>query len=271
MAGQPGSKVLPPQTPASHPFPSHARVFQEISHVLRIFQETDSMKRSSTQITVVPDSNPRARKTFKSKTKTRQAMGIQSQIHRPLATIKPELKWNDIPVANAPPPFGGWTAGQNLTNLAVGGGSTNRVGRKVNWTKFNMRSTFNIDQGSNPTGGCCIRQVVVYDKQTNGVAPTALSVFAVDDFTSQMNLDNRDRFIILMDTITEGLSLGNMYNVQTVQNRKFNCETIYNAGVLNTVADINTGAIYYFASQSNAIFGVNIQQNTRFRMRFVDY
>lgn len=221
------------------------------------------MKRQASLISIT---NPTAEKKptqKKPKFKRQNAMIIPR--------VTPELKWNDVQTLTALLPFGGWTAGQNLSNLIPGGGSTNRIGRKVNWTKLNMRSTFNLDQGSNPTGGCCIRQVVVFDKQANGAAPTALSVFAFDDFTSQMNLDNRDRFVILMDTITTGLSLGNMYNVQTVQNRRFNCETIYNAGTAGTVADINTGSIYYFVSQSNAIFGVNIQQNTRFRLRFVDY
>lgn len=136
---------------------------------------------------------------------------------------------------------------------------------------MNVRYSYHLDQGSSPTSGCTVRQVVIYDKQANGVAPTPTAVFNTDDHNSPLNLDNRDRFIVLSDVITSPITLGGSYATSGTYNRKFNLETIFNNNGAGDITDINTGSIYLFVAQSNAAFGVTLGQSTRIRLRFLDY
>ena len=63
-------------------------------------------------------------------------------------------------------------------------------------TKITMN--WNAMMPSAAVGGGSLRFKVVYDKQTNGAAPSILGVFAVDNFYSHNNLANADRFITLL-------------------------------------------------------------------------
>ena len=84
-----------------------------------------------------------------------------------------------------------------------------RVGRKITMTKITVN--WNVAMPSAAVGGGSLRFKVVYDKQTNGAAPTTLGVFAVDNFYSHNNLANADRFITLFDHITDPLCVqGNL-------------------------------------------------------------
>lgn len=227
------------------------------------------MKRQNSLISIgAPiDANPRPR--IKPKLR-RQNAGINNQIHRPLNRIKPELKWADISTAGAPGPFGGFTR-QMLNALQTGANPTNRIGRKVTWTKLLLRYAAHVDSATTPTSGCAMRLMVIYDKQTNGSAPIVTDVLVTDEFNSAMNLDNRDRFLILADVITPVFGLGGPAAVAGVINRKFNLETNFNANNIGSIADITTGSIYLMYAQSNSLSGLNISFNMKSRLRFVDF
>ena len=90
-----------------------------------------------------------------------------------------------------------------LNGVAQGATEVTRVGRKITMTKITMN--WNAMMPSAAVGGGSLRFKVVYDKQTNGAAPSILSVFTVDNFYSHNNLANADRFITLFDHITDPL------------------------------------------------------------------
>lgn len=231
------------------------------------------MKRHNSLISIgeVAD-NPRPR--IKPKLRRQNVnRGIRAEIHKPLRTIRPESKWLDIYTASAPLPFGGWqNTGFLFNGLAIGGSPTQRLGRKVNFTKMNIRYSFWMDQTiSPPTSGCNVRIVVIYDKQANAVQAPQGEIFQANDFNSMLLLDNRDRFITLADVITDPISLGGPYVCTGTIFRKFNLETIYNASGAGTIADINTGAIIMYYAINNTNAGLTVSASIRSRLRFVDF
>lgn len=227
------------------------------------------MKRQASLISIQqPDSNPRPRV----KPKLRRQNAFQAQIHRPLRTIKPELKWVDQPLTANIPPFGGFLR-QILNGMTVGGSPNQRVGRKINMTKLTIRYNFAANQTLLAMlGSCSFRIIVVFDKQTNGFTPLVTDILETDSFSSMNNLSNRERFITLVDFITPQITQGGPYNVNGIINRKFNLETIFNTGGAGTVNDIATGGLFYLCASSNAA-GVQspLESSSISRMRFVDF
>lgn len=182
--------------------------------------------------------------------------------------IKGELKMTEVGVTSDPS-FGSnqFTTPTLLNGLAIGGDFTNRVGRKVIWTKIMMR--WNVNQGSS-TGGACFRLLVVYDKQANGVAPLITDILQTDSFLGFNNLNNRDRFITLIDEITPAVSQSGDASAAGFISRKLSLETIFNADQTAVIAAINTGSIYAMAAQTGGDLTQNADLNMRFRLRFND-
>ena len=99
--------------------------------------------------------------------------------------------------------------------------------------------------------GRFLRFKVVYDKQTNGAAPSILGVFAVDNFYSHNNLANADRFITLL-IISQIHYVFKAISIQLESYQKLSLETVF-SGTAGTVASIASGSIYLFVSQSGGI------------------
>ena len=130
------------------------------------------------------------------------------------------------------------------------------------------------------------RMVIVYDKQSNGSAPTWANIFTsqniagttASDVYAMVNLDNRDRFVILRDklfvpgaidntaTQTDAMGPGVIVMNEYIP---IKLETIYNAGTAGTIGDITSGSLYCFWI-SNANNDAGVTANVAFRMRFED-
>lgn len=125
----------------------------------------------------------------------------------PRRTAGTEVKSVDIPATNTN--FG--NAGAFATfNLPVEGASFyNRIGRRIRMKSLHLRATIvlgglNAAAITSPTPG---RVMVVYDRQTNGAVPTAADLIAAYSAAGVvtngpldgLNMNNRDRFIVLMD------------------------------------------------------------------------
>jgi len=129
------------------------------------------------------------------------------------------------------------------------------------------------------------RMIIVYDKQANASAPTYANIMTAQDITgatestfiSMVNLDNRDRFVIIRDrnwmmgrvttTATQTYSTANPVDIN--EYIKLNHETVFNAGSAGTVGDITTGSLYMFLINSTGgSAGVTMTWETR--LRFID-
>ena len=157
---------------------------------------------------------------------------------------------------------------QLLNGCTQGSDATNRIGRKLVLKSCLVRGTFTL--ASTSTGGSPIRLVLVYDKQANAAAPATTDVFLADNFSSQNNLNNRDRFIILSDFISDPIAASGNFSIGFKMYKKMNLETMFNGGNAGTVADITSGALYLFMAQNGSIATAAPTLNLRTRVRFID-
>lgn len=116
------------------------------------------------------------------------------------------------------------------------------------------------------------RILLVYDKQTNAAALTAAQVLMAADDMALKNLENRKRFVILMDR-SYILESNVDTNPGTVKQGKYykrvNLPMTFNAGDAGTVADIVTGSLYFIVigtSVAGATAG-SVQLRARIRYR----
>jgi len=125
----------------------------------------------------------------------------------------PELKYFDlgnlIPCAsnastNAPQTVSGWQI-EYLFFPTQGADITNRIGRKTIIDKILLR--YMLANGQSATsiyGAGFVRILVVYDQQNNSLNSSATNIAGAlltqpADINSSLLLDNRERFLVLMD------------------------------------------------------------------------
>lgn len=204
--------------------------------------------------------------------------------------FKPEVKSIDIPFANYPFREPATASSIQLLNgVQVGAGFNTRVGSRIEMKNLHVRGFVNNKATSAVSFG---RMLIVYDRQPNGV------VFVIADLlksrdnvgtaattgSSEINLDNRDRFIIVRNeqfyfppvTNTAGvLTNGPSFPGQT---ERYDVNlfiplaglvTLYN-GTSNpaVIGDINSGALFaVFVSQT---VDNTWQAGLGFRLRYKD-
>lgn len=155
----------------------------------------------------------------------------------------PEKKYIDNDYVDQPDPTTGAWIITNLNGLAPGTGPTERIGRKIKMVSIQAR--IHAFTAAAVVGSANNRIVVIYDKQANGAAPVATDIFQDNQANSPMNLNNRERFVVLYDK-TKGISaLGTgpsavNYNFF----KKCNLDVIFNNGSSGDETDIATGAVY---------------------------
>jgi len=94
-----------------------------------------------------------------------------------------------------------------LNGCIAGSQNYNRIGRKINMKSLQFRGMIAAATVATAADDQLCRIVIVYDKQSNGAAPTWANVVqsqsiagTTSSATSDMvNLDNRDRFTIVRD------------------------------------------------------------------------
>lgn len=170
----------------------------------------------------------------------------------------------------APSSFAADTTGSVtlLNGVATGTDFNNRIGRKTVLRSLNIIGHL-IPQDSAVANTLC-RLIVVYDQQPNGAAPAITDVLDTADSRSQLNLNNRDRFKVLVNHMvalsdnaanqvgSPSTSLVSIY-------RKINMETIF-SGTGATAASIASGALFMITVGDNvAGAGYNFSVSTRVR------
>lgn len=153
-----------------------------------------------------------------------------------------ELKFVDTSNIGVQPASGVMTVGALCNGIVPGSGASNRIGRKIVMKSILLR--WSIALSPTTTQGGTFRVMIVYDKQANATAPVVTDILLSANYTSQNNLSNRDRFVILSDMITDPISAGGNYSLSGKLYKKLNLETMYNAGVAGTIGDITTGSLY---------------------------
>lgn len=147
--------------------------------------------------------------------------------------------------------------------ILVGTSPTSRIGRKITMKSLYLR--YRVVPSTDPAPSST-RILVVYDKQTNGALPVVTDILQTNEYNAPNNLSNMDRFITLVDIITQ---LPN--SAQTVSGseyRKINLDTVFNLINGGTVADINFGGVFILCVPAS---GAVLNTTTIYsRIRFTD-
>lgn len=185
-----------------------------------------------------------------------------------------------------------------LNLIRIGSTMNNRIGRKIKTASIRINGGFFPQmQTSNHRSPTQVRLMVVYDRQTNGNLPVLSDVIqCIDQAGTQttdiycgMNLNNRDRFLVLHDSfhflpgLSDNTATGvqngyptNSDNYQVNVYRKIkNLETLYKADSSPAViGDISTGSIFMLAihetlgTETDA--GTYWEWHGNMRLRFFD-
>lgn len=148
----------------------------------------------------------------------------------------------------------------NATTLLINGiapaaGVQGRVGEKIRLTQVIGNFVFAIAGGSIPgtTSAPFVRLMLIYDKQPNGAGPVLNQLFALpgagNTFLSPLNPAGVPRYQVLHDSFhiltVEGGAANVSDNRYLHVSKKLRHQTKYNDGTAGTIADINTGSLYW--------------------------
>lgn len=189
-----------------------------------------------------------------------------------------ELKFKDTPLVDVT--YGAAGTITVLNNMSQGTDSIVRIGRRINMKSVFIR--YMLD--SNFTENIFFRTILVVDMQANGSLPLWTDIFVEANATTLTNLNNRDRFRILVDRqdmIEPGVSgagpasgVGNAGGPTICFKqiyKKLNFQTTYNAGIQGTIADIQTGSLLLCTIASVTAVGTGgYSTQVKCRIRFTD-
>lgn len=159
----------------------------------------------------------------------------------------------------------GFSVPRLISGVAQGVATNERVGRKIVFKSLHLRFHLGTAVGTNQFF-CPIRICVIYDRQTNGVAPVLANIFAGAGgrFDDPLNLANSDRFVVITDQIYEAQAGGTNSSTWGKMYKKFALESVY-GGTGATTADINTGGFYIMLATTGGAAAPTINMNVRLR------
>lgn len=161
-----------------------------------------------------------------------------------------------------------------INGVATGTDFTQRIGRKIKMVSVQIRGWLVPDDNIvNPN---MARIMVVYDSQPNGALAAVTDILLQADATSMMNLNNRDRFRVLLDEqLASGprndtASIAVADNVSLSVNRyvKCNWDVVFD-GTAATIGSIQTGALLLVTVGMQAAGNANTLTYST-RVRFID-
>lgn len=158
-----------------------------------------------------------------------------------------------------------WSPGVLLNQIPQGPTQQQHIGRKVMMKSLYIRYVMTDVVGDTAYGRG--RILVVYDKQTNGQPPLITDVLATNGFNSPNALTNADRFITIMDVLTDAPQSAGQF-VAGAEYRSIGLDTMFNAGTTGVVGDISSGSVYCFYCNADGAVSSNI--NIVSRIRFTD-
>lgn len=183
---------------------------------------------------------PRKKARFTSR--VTPSVGLRTGGWRGVPGRRGELKFVDV--ASNSTDFSATGVLVLLNGVAPGTGASQRIGKKLVMKSLYFRAAI----GSGVTGANVfrghVRLLFIYDKQTNATAPTVSDILQQPFGSAAMNMDNRDRFVVISDKQFAIDQAGGHQSASCKFFKKLNLQTIFNAGTAGTVADISTGSVY---------------------------
>lgn len=156
---------------------------------------------------------------------------------------KPERKICDVASTLTPPIGSAFVTTPLQLNPTTGGTGTNlaRIGTKCEFVQLHLRANALWAGGQTTNAPQQIRYVVVYDKQSNGAAPSRSDLFQDGTvWQSPINIAFQDRFIVLADVLSDQIESNGQFCVGTEIFRKMALEAVWPLG---GTAYPNTGGI----------------------------
>lgn len=179
-----------------------------------------------------------------------------------------EYKFLDTNISVAP-----YAANSTLTlinGITQGTDYNQRIGRQIKMMNYFIRLTIAPQDTTTDTGS--YRIMLVYDLQANGVAPTPTEVLVSNTTTSHINLDNRDRFRVLMDisktiggysTVSGQAAVPGPVYIKRFKKRPLDVQY---SGTTNTIGSIASGSLYLLCIASPPINqSISVEGNIRIR------
>lgn len=169
-----------------------------------------------------------------------------------------------------------------MTNISVGTDYTSRLGRVIMVHSLQLKGYISpVSNGAyDVKGGQSVRMLVFVDRQPNGLACAASDLLQAPspaNTTSMINLNNRNRFLVLTDKLYKigPLSLGTSQGGYTGYIRidyykRVNIPVTFN-GTGGTIGSIASNAIYcLFIGDNASSTSTNLQYTGAMRVRFTD-
>jgi len=158
--------------------------------------------------------------------------------------------------------------------MALGTSYATRIGKRILIKSIDFRMSMRREDPTTTTTEYA-RICLVYDRQTNGVAPVWSDIFEIgagNIVTAHRNLVNSGRFYMLYDKAFAfgGVNSGGQYPIIETYFKRVNMPVYYNGGTAGTVADISTGSLYLIKIGTSIAGTDNISQSTHSRIRFTD-
>lgn len=230
--------------------------------------------------------NKRLRRTYKSGKRRMLSLRAGGWTN-PSSMITPEKKYLDVA-------FTALRAGNDLANdssltllngCAQGTEVTQRVGRKIHIKSLLLRLFLEANESdtTGPAGGRSIhsqyRVMLVQDLQSNNALPNGNDILQQTPISGAgtatvcnavQNLNNRERFRILMDKTGAFFPITGTTAVHIAKFKRLNIEVQYSgSGTGNT---ITTNAIYLMvlSDSGNGVTAANYIMNGYARIRFID-
>lgn len=202
-----------------------------------------------------------------------RARGINSSSVFQTVSTHPESKFLDFNEAINPALTGVGFLSALVNACAQGVDAVQHVGRQIKMTSVYWSWRGQVSPTT--VGGTGARLVVVYDKEANGAAPTIATgattdMFNEDSIDCKNNLNNRDRFIILVDEIVECVGQGGPQSFYRKGYRKIALPVVFNATTTATITAIQTGSIYAVVWGTTGVTTAGIATTLDIRTRFDD-
>jgi len=183
---------------------------------------------------------------------------------------------------------------QCLNLIQVGSSMFNRIGRRIEMISVRFTGSFDPIVATRQVESDYLRIAIVYDRQTNGAFPALADIFQDTDQAgtnttnakSGLNMNNRERFVVIMDkriyipqlTLTAGVwtnpvpSDGGHWQVLMDEYRRLNkLTTHYKADSTPAViGDISTGALFICSLAENGAGTGACSVEWNVRLKYVD-
>lgn len=177
---------------------------------------------------------------------------------------------------------------QLLACPQTGSDFNQRIGRKIILKSVFIRGYVATEPGRSASpplvsqGAQMGRVIVFMDAQPNGAAPAVTDLLVEANPSSQLNLNYRDRFKVLVDkefvfdpyilsvTASQAVCNTSKQIVPFKKYKKINMETIFGATSTGSVGDITTGALYMFWIGTSIASATDINASVSCRVRYTD-